>query len=60
MVEQFGKGLLIILLHLVKLIEQFLFFPLVLEFKGSVLENFQDHVLWLFFQKDVTDAEQSC
>jgi hypothetical protein len=60
MVEQFGKGLLIILLHFVKLVQQFLLFPLVLQFKGSVLENLQDHVLWLFLQKDVTDAEKSC
>lgn len=60
MVEQLGEGLLIILLELVILIEEFFLFLFVLELQGCVLEDVEDDVLGLFLQEDVTDTQESC
>jgi hypothetical protein len=57
-VEEFGEGLLVVLLQFVVLIEQFFFFFFVLELERGVLENVKDDVFGLFFKEDVADAEE--
>jgi hypothetical protein len=49
---------LIVLLQFVVLIEQFLFFFLVLEIERGVLENVENDVFGLFFKEDLSDAEE--
>lgn len=57
-VEQFGEGLLVVLLQFIVLIEQFFFLFLVLELQRGVLENVKDDVFGLFFKEDVTNTEE--
>lgn len=59
MVEQLGEGLLVVLLQLIILIEEFFLFFLVLELQGSVLENVHNDVLWLLFKENVADTQQT-
>lgn len=59
MIEQLGKSLLIVLLELVILIEEFFLFLFVLELKGGVLEDIENDVFGLFFEEDVTDTEET-
>ena len=56
MVEELGECLLVVLLQLVILIEQFLLLLFVLKLKSSVLENVHDYIFRLLLQENVADA----
>ena len=57
MVEEFGEGLLIILLELEILIQEFLLLLLVLKLQRGVLENLHHNTLGLFLQENITYTE---
>ena len=56
-VEEFGEGLLIILLELEILIQEFLLLLLVLKLQRGVLENLHHNTLGLFLQENITYTE---